>query len=250
MSTSQDRLFEVIALLRRTPTPLNLTGIARGVEIAPSSAHAILNTLRRHGIVTLDRDRRYGLGPALFYLGASYARNTDIYRAAWNEVLPVAHQLQVAVAIAVPWDDHHLILAVNQHDGPRAAVGIGSRVPLQAGSYGKAYYAWSDAETPAQLERFTETTITDPDEYRQEIERTRERGYAIDLEEFVTGVAAVAVGVTSANGYEGLAAMMSPVDHMNEIGIDRAGKALAACASKASVILGDRGREQSWGETF
>jgi DNA-binding IclR family transcriptional regulator len=247
MSNSQDRLFEVIGLLRRATTPLSLTEIARDLHMAPSSAHAIVNVLLRQGVVVIDRDKRYRLGPAIFYLGASYARSTPIYRAVWAELLRTAHDLNLAATIAVPWEDHHLILAVHQNGGPAIGLGIGSRVPLQGGSFGKAYYAWSGAKVPRRLTRFTGATIVKSTEFARELERTKQRGYAIDKEEFVSGVGAVAAGVTSENGYEGLAGLFGSIERFRELSFERAGGSLAALAVRASVILGDRKRERMWG---
>lgn len=247
MSTSQERLFDTIAVLRRASTPLSLTEIAKTLKIAPSSAHAILNVLRAEDVVTIDRDKRYRLGPAVFYLGASYARNTPIYRATWNELVALAHDLGLSTAIAVPWQDHHLILAVNQYARPPIGLGIGSRVPLQGGSYGKAYYAWSGARIPSTLTRFTPATITSITQYRREVQRTKDAGYAIDKEEFVAAIGAVAVAITSSEGYQGLAALMASIDQMNKVGMDLAGNQLAVIASRASVILGDRKRQNLWG---
>lgn len=247
MSTSQVRLFEVIGLLRRSSAPLSLTEISRNLRIAPSSTHAILCTLLAQKIVVADRDKRYRLGPALFYLSASYARNTPIYRATWNELIELAHGLELSAAIAVPWDQHHLILAVNQYGGAQTGVAIGSRVPILAGSYGKAYYAWSGAPLPTQLRSFTPAAITDAVAFGREVARVRELGYATDNEEFVAGVGAVATGVTSDSGYQGLAALMGTIDRMRAVGMERAGKALAALGARASVILGDREAE-SWSD--
>jgi len=74
----------------------------------------------------------------------------------------------------------------------------GRTVPLHATSTGKSLLAWlSDAEQDAllteSLPRFTEATITDPDQLRAELARTKERGYAVcagELEETLFGVSA------------------------------------------------------------
>ena len=42
------------------------------------------------------------------------------------------------------------------------------------------------------LPRFTENSIVDPESYYRELKRVREKGYAIDDEEYIMGVRAVA----------------------------------------------------------
>jgi DNA-binding IclR family transcriptional regulator len=47
------------------------------------------------------------------------------------------------------------------------------------------------------LNQYTENSIVDPDRYLEELERTRAQGYAIDREEYLKGVTAVAVLIYS-----------------------------------------------------
>ncbi len=238
MPSALTKAFSVLRLLRRSATAVSVSEVARSVRIAPSTAHAILSELQAQGAVTQDGDKRYRLGPATYYLGAAFARSAPISRGIWNELTEVARELSVTAAIAVPWENHHLILNVHQHGGGELEVAFGGRVPIDAGSWGKAFYAWSQME-PGNPTRFTPNSVTDPAQYRAQIALTRERGYATDNEEFTLGVGAVAAGVTSERGFEGVASLMSPISQMNELGFDAVGRRLAGVASRASFALGD-----------
>jgi IclR family transcriptional regulator, acetate operon repressor len=236
------KAFTVLRLLRRTSGSLSLTDISRSIRIAPSSAHSILNELLTQGVIVQEADKRYRLGPATFYLGAAYARSVPIYRGIWNELVSVARELSLTAVIAVPWEGHHLILSVHQSGGPDVDVAFGGRVPLDAGSWGKAYHVWSNAPPTGELHQYTPKSVTDPKEYGIEIDRARARGYATDDEEFTVGVGAVTAGVTGERGYEGVASLIGPIGHMSEIGFDVAGRRLGGLASRASFALGDPGR--------
>src|SRR5207248_9254616 len=131
-----------------------------------------------------DADRRYRLGPATFYLGAAFARSAPITRGIWTELTELARELGLTAVIALPWENHHLMVNVHQHGGGEIDVAFGGRVPIEAGSFGKAYYAWSGAEPPGTIAGFTAVSVTDASRYREEVARTRERGYATDNEEF------------------------------------------------------------------
>jgi DNA-binding IclR family transcriptional regulator len=233
------KAFGVLRLLRRRQTAVSVSEVARTVRIAPSTAHAILSELQAQGAVVQDPDRRYRLGPATFYLGAAYARSAPITRGIWTELTELARELRLTAVIALPWENHHLMLNVHQHGGGEIDVAFGGRVPIEAGSFGKAYYAWSGVTPPAAIARFTPGSTTDPDRYREEIERTRDRGYATDHEEFTVGVGALAAGVTSERGFEGVASLIGPISQMNELGFDAVGRRLAGLASRASFALGD-----------
>lgn len=247
MSATQARSFDILLLLRRSNVALSLTDIARDLDVAPSSVHSGLNTLLEYDAVSIDSDKKYRLGPGLFYMGAAFARSSPAYRAAWPDLVSAAGSTKLSAAIAVPWDNHHLVIAVHQNPGSRLGVAIGSRIPLDAGSYGKAYYAWSGAGVPKKITPFTDKTM-DHGDYVRDVETVKGRGYATDIEEFVNDVAAVAVGITGSSGYVGLCALMGSVTQIKEAGVERTGKMLAALGERASTLLGDHSRESLWHE--
>jgi IclR family acetate operon transcriptional repressor len=242
LASAVAKAFGVIRQLRRSGTSLRLGDIARSVRIAPSTAHSILAELIEQGAVIQTPDKRYGLGPATFYLGAAYARSLPIYRGIWSELVQVAHELSLAAVIAVPWENHHLMVSVHQSGGRDLDIALGGRVPIEAGSFGKAYFAWCGAEIPANLRGFAPNSISDPQRYRNEVAEALARGYATDNEEFTIGVAAVSSGVTSEAGFEGVAALIGPTSHISDLGFDRAGRLLSGLASRASWALGDTKR--------
>jgi DNA-binding IclR family transcriptional regulator len=250
MSRSQERTLDVLSALQAAEKPLSLTELSKNAGIAASTAHSIMSALVDRRVATIDRDKRYALGPELFHLGASYVRKSPLYRAAWRDLISLAHTAGVSAALATPGADHHLVIAV--HDEPDAAVrlSLGSRVPLDAGSYGKVYFAQTGAAVPETLTHFTDATLGDRDGYLAEVAEVRRRGYGSDLGEYVPEVFAVAAPVTSADGYEGLAALMARGPVMEGYGVERAGSALASLCARASALLGDASREPTWGESL
>ena len=82
---------------------------------------------------------------------------------------------------------------------------IGTKIPITAGAPGKAYLSsLQDQEVVVLLKKkgltaFTKTSITDIHRFLQEIEATRKQGFALDREEYITGVRGVATNVASGN---------------------------------------------------
>jgi DNA-binding IclR family transcriptional regulator len=78
---------------------------------------------------------------------------------------------------------------------------IGARLPLLVGATGKTFMA-SMADHEAEhiirtvgLRRNTERSIIDPERYMEEIRKARDCGYALDDEEYLQGVRAVAASI-------------------------------------------------------
>jgi IclR family transcriptional regulator, KDG regulon repressor len=227
---------------------MTLTAIAEEIGVAPSSAHSILGHLLGEAAVVQDHDKRYQLGPRLFYLGAAYARNTPIYRSTWMELVNAAQELTVTASVAVPWSQHHLVLNSYRAGLTNLAIPFGGRIPLAASSWGQVYYAWSGDDLPTELTRYTSRSKTDLGLFKEELEVTRRNGYATDEGEFQEGVGGVCAPVTSASGYEGLASFVAPLEHIESIGMANLGHKLAVLTARASLALGDSVRIRFFGE--
>jgi DNA-binding IclR family transcriptional regulator len=241
------KAFAILRVLRQAPVPLSLTAVAEQVNIAPSSAHAVLTQLLREDAVIQDADKRYQLGPSVFHIGSSFARGARIYRSIWMELVQASNELGVTAVVAVEWEGHYLVLNSHRGGDSDIAVPFGGRVPLDGGSFGKVHFAWSGAELPAQLPEYTKASVTDVSEYRSGLESARRLGYATDEGEFAEGTGGVAAPVTSSLGYEGLASFLMPLARLHEIGIDQLGQRIAGLASRASMALGDNDRVRFFG---
>ncbi len=94
----------------------------------------------------------------------------------------------------------------------RVSATIGARLPAFAGAAAKMLLAFTSVEkldallASYPLPAYTVRSITDPARYKAEIEATRQRGWALDEEEFLPGVKAIATPIRGPNG-EGLAAL-------------------------------------------
>ncbi|HUJ89662.1 MAG TPA: IclR family transcriptional regulator C-terminal domain-containing protein, partial [Syntrophorhabdales bacterium] len=80
---------------------------------------------------------------------------------------------------------------------------VGARFALTAGVIGKIFLAPLENEeiltllSRHKLPKYTNNSITDPVKFLEEIEKTRLSGYAVDFEEYLTGMRAVATLIYS-----------------------------------------------------
>jgi DNA-binding IclR family transcriptional regulator len=246
MANSHERVLRILRLLRYTHAPMRVSEIARDLHIAQSTVQSIVTSLVKEGAIVVSADRRYSPGPATLYLGASYAVTAPLYSAVWGDLIGIAQELRVSALLAVPWEEHHLILAIHHKDARFLGLAPGIRFPLGAGSYGKAYYAWSGAPIPSELRRYTQATIVDPKEYAAEIDRTRWQGYATDNEELSVGSGSVAAAIISTTGYEAVVGLFSNPASLITERHALIGQRLAEIASRGSRVLGYRGLEDVW----
>jgi DNA-binding IclR family transcriptional regulator len=108
----------------------------------------------------------------------------------------------------------------------------GSVRPMYCSAIGKAFLSALDlADVDEHLGRVRFTGGTDraakgPLELRDQLETSRERGYALDIEETLPGVVCVAVPVRIGSLAIGAAGISAPVDRMSEERVARYGERL------------------------
>jgi len=111
-------------------------------------------------------------------------------------------------------------LYIDQMESPstlRVNVEVGQLAPLHCTALGKVLLSFGKFPLPADLEKHTAKTITDPQKLEKELETIRLQGYAIDDEEFDNDVRCIAAPVfdfrdklVGAIGISGPAIRLSP----------------------------------------
>lgn len=197
--------------LRVLETVYRLNG-ATGSEVAAelgmnrSSAHTHLVTLADNGYL-VKIDGQYKLGMWLLRLGTA-ARNRD---PAYKEVQVITEKLaeetkeRSQFTIEECGEGIYLFESMGSQ-GVSTGPQIGGRVPLHATASGKTILANIDDERlqklleHMELDQFTPQTTTDIRELLDELQTIRENGFAINEQEDVTGINAVAAPVKGSDG--------------------------------------------------
>ena len=137
------------------------------------------------------------------------------------------------------------IAQVESREVMRMIVRLGSRSPIHASGVGKALLA----NLPEQqflgilqqrgLARYTERSIDNPAQLREELERVRQQGFALDDEEHAVGLRCVASAIFDQNG-QALAAisLSGPKARITDNRIDELGIAVRQTADEITQALG------------
>jgi DNA-binding IclR family transcriptional regulator len=197
------KAFRLLDILSASNEPLGVSELARRLGMGKSTIHGLVTTLQYFGAIeAVEGTKRYRLGPGLHALAMRAAGKADLRQRA----RPVLERLVEATGqtsfLGVVGDDEIAIIDV-VHGKPAMSVSarIGSTIPLLAGAVGKAVLAaWDEARRDAflrrtELPKFTPHTIVDPAKYARVVEETRERGAALDIDEYVDGVRAAAAPI-------------------------------------------------------
>jgi IclR family acetate operon transcriptional repressor len=241
MVPAVERAARLLEILESGGRPMTITELARQLGINKGTVRDLLETLRAHGLLERDEDRKqYRLGPRLARLGMAALGQLDLASAARPYLAELAKEVNGAVLLVVPHGDRATI--VDKVDGGRVAVEVsatvGRRIRLAAGALGKIFLAPLDQPSRTQyladLTRPTARTITNPVDYTAQIEAARRQGYATDDEEYLAGVRATAAPVVDARGR--VVAAVLVIGLTGSLRVEDLPKVGAATASTARCI--------------
>jgi len=230
---------------------ITLSQLHERLHLSIGTIHRLLHTLIERGYAAQDKDtRRYGPGPKLLEIAASAASNSrfNLRRIAH----PCLEQLTAATGetanlVMLQGNEAVYIDQVMSSHLVRMFTEVGRRSPLYCTGAGKAMLSsfslpqFEQYLHTIQLERITPHTITSPDQLREEIARTRSRGFAIDDEEREEGVRCAAAPIFNQFGL-GIAAVSisGPTTRMSRERTFELGPQVRAMADACSTGLGYR----------
>ncbi|MGF1471943.1 MAG: IclR family transcriptional regulator [Rubrobacteraceae bacterium] len=203
---SLERALDVLELLGQSNGELGVTEIAPAAGLANGTAHRLLTTLVRRGYARQNpENRRYTLGIKAYTLSA--AAREHLGSMAWPFLAELTEVSQESSNLAAL--EKNSVVYLNQVPAPRMVrmfTEPGNRSPLHSTGTGKVLLAYQPAEIvdhvidECGLPRFTDYTITDRKQLQGELDRIRERGYALDTEEMEEGVRCLACPVFAPDG--------------------------------------------------
>jgi DNA-binding IclR family transcriptional regulator len=196
---SVDRALSLLLLFTEPGQRFGVTEMSRRLQIHKSTASRLAATLVQRGFLDQDPETdRFTLGVTLARLGLLVASNRNLITASAPALNKLALDTGETANVSVLDDGRALQIAQSEGSYKIAARSwIGVRDPLHATAIGKVLVAFSDPRPPVPVDMpaYTERTITDPDEFRAEIERTRRRGYGTSVGELEPGLNVVAVPI-------------------------------------------------------
>ncbi|MCR9139234.1 MAG: IclR family transcriptional regulator [Alphaproteobacteria bacterium] len=187
---------------------LSLTDLSHRAGMSASTVHRLAVTLQNFGYLEFRADsQQWSIGIEAFRIGGSFARRIKVVDAG----RPVLHDLMAQTGetanMAIAADgDVVFVSQVETHEPIRAFHRPGTRAHMHASGIGKALLAELDAASldnwmrDKGLAAYTENTICEPQALRQELDRTRARGWAVDNEERTLGMRCVAAPIYNSYG--------------------------------------------------
>ena len=202
------KAFQLLRTLAESNRHLGLTELAQELGYSKSTTHGLVHALVKENVLKKEKEcRGFLFGPAM----------ADLALSGWNyfkinqQARPIIDSLRDAtgetVFLGAELGNRVLIMLTSESGKAlKISASPGTTIPLMAGAVGKVFMAHKDLEAVRRqidehgLPLYTNRSIKDVTAYLSEIKRVREQGYALDDEEYITGVRAVAVALENQRG--------------------------------------------------
>jgi IclR family acetate operon transcriptional repressor len=238
---SVERVFELLELVTDAGGDVTLSELASSTDLPLPTIHRLLRTLVSLGYARQLPNRRYALGPRLIRIGEGASRQFGAL--ARPQLKSLVDSLGESANMAVL--DGNMIVYVAQVPSlhsMRMFTEVGRRAHTHDTGVGKAILAQLPDDTVrgivtrAGMPTPTEHSIGDVDELLAELDRIRERGYAIDDQEQEIGVRCFSMAVPDAPTPTAVS-VSGPISRVDEAFGERAVPMLRKAAEAISAEL-------------
>lgn len=207
-STPGLRLFALLELIGSKDHFVSLQSLTEETGFPKPTVFRMLQTLETAGLIIRQSDKRqYGTGTRLRRFAETLLLNATQVGTRHAVLLALVDDLGETCNITALSGNEILYLdRVETQEPLRFNLQSGSRVPIHCSASGKVLLANMPRAQRhkllryAPLKRLTANTITTLEELDEELKRVQSVGFAIDNEEFMSGLVCMAIAVPSAHG--------------------------------------------------
>ncbi len=240
------KLLLILDYIVNSPKALSATEIAKKFGMSVSNAFKYLATLQEFGFLVKNSDKTYMPGFKLVEYGSIILKKIKLRDIAHPHLVELLEKTNQTVHLVLKEGAKGVYIEKleSAHSLPMLSR-IGMSMPLYSTSFGKAILAFLPEEELSfyfeteVFEKKTANTITDPDKIKKELDRVRERGYAIDNEENELGIRCIGAPIFNHEGYPvGAVSISGPSSRITDTWISQYALSVVKCAEDISRKLG------------
>jgi IclR family KDG regulon transcriptional repressor len=244
-----ERSLGILELLSSNGPELSLIELSEQLLLHKSTTHRLLGVLEQYRFVEKSSSSgKYRLGLKLFELGSNAIAHLDWRERARRYLQRLAFDTGETAHLCILDDGE--VLYLEKVEAPRTVRVpsiVGRRYPAHCGGAGKTLLAFQPEEEVDDLIKrrgltsYTRNTFTTPAQLKEGLRQVRERGYAVDNEEFEEGLECIGAPVRDYSGRVVAAiSIAGPTFRITEEKIAVLARSVMEAAQELSADLGYR----------
>jgi DNA-binding IclR family transcriptional regulator len=249
------KVLKILEALQSSSAGLSLKTICEMTDINKSTAHRFLRHLGREGYLIRTEAGAYLIGPRFAQISARASMSATLQAVAKPALSDLWNATQETVNLGVLDQGTVLYLDVieSSHEF-RLASHIGTRRSLHATALGKTLAAFAPASAREAVlsgivfQPATPKTIRNLVQLREELEKIRRQGHAVDNEEAVLGARCVSAPILNNDSVAVAAVSISgPITRISSGHVPALAQAVKVAANAISSAMGFSGAQREAG---
>lgn len=205
-SKSLQKALRILVYMGEQAPEAGVTQLSSELGLTKATVHRLLNAMERFELIERNAEsERYRLGLKLHQLGNRAVESRSLRSEAHRLLLEMSRRSRESVSLAVPTPGG--VICLDRLDSPHTIINVctpvGAIFPPHCTAAGKAILAYlAEDEINAIVKangqrRYTQFTITQLSDLKENFRLIRQRGYAVDHQELERGLSGVAAPVLS-----------------------------------------------------
>ena len=195
-----DKCFGILEFLAASKHPQGVTELSQGLGYHKSTVFNIIYTLVDLGFLETSPENKVRLGSKLYALGREAGADANLI----SKIRPYLEEVNQKTKLSVFLGRSVGLKAVivDKVDSPydiKVSSETGMKIPLTAGAGGQVLLSQLPESQidkilkEGKLKKFTSSTVTDPRQFKNKVKKVRLEGFALDDEEYIEGIRALAI---------------------------------------------------------
>ncbi len=245
MNRTVERTLAILKIIANSEHGITLQEIANQMDMAKSSAFAIVHTLLELNYISTveNNDKKYCLGVETFALGMKYANNQSLVQQCVIHLPGLAEKYNKTAFLGILNGSNVVYLYKYVAENARLATcSIGSSKPAHATALGKALIAFLPPKAQRtlidniELTSYTDQTISSKEGFIAQLEQIKKQGYATEFAELGHLTACCSVPILDSQGNAVAAISLADIAESNENYLQMANDLKAAAAEISKIV--------------
>lgn len=203
-----EKSFDILEAILNNKNEISIIDLAKVTNQSISTTHRICSILVRKGyLYQKEKGGKYSLGYKFLLFNDIANINVNIKAESYPYLKELSDKISETVTLSV-FDGTELvdIFSVVPEAILKVTPGLGTKSPFHCTAIGKIFIANMPIEKmekildSQELKAFTERTITDVEQLKQELDNVRKDGVAFDDEEYIMGLRSAAAPIRGQSG--------------------------------------------------
>jgi DNA-binding IclR family transcriptional regulator len=195
-----DKSLAILELMALAGLPFSINEVVKKLQLNKSTVFNIMHTLADLNVLERGPDGLFRLGTRLYVLGSAAAKGNGLVQTVHPYLIEINRKTKLSAFLGMRVGLKAVIIdKVDTAFDLKISSEIGMRLSLFAGAGGKALMSMLPDEEidrilgETRLKSYTPKTVTDKAAFKEAVFRLREEAIAIDREEYIEGIVALAV---------------------------------------------------------